>query len=348
VIRTTALFLAVALAAPAWVESVEFPWDRYPKQLWERELVWLRNIGATHISLPPGSDPAALAEVVQLVRRLNLEADLEGAVPAGMEPLTRAHGGPLTQPLAGPTERVSVLRKDAVTHSRTLLGAGAPSVLWTDIEDTLDATGYHPGAVNFAGQERPATLGVRRALRLSRYWGARFPLLREAAGAGLQVPAEGVTVRQFTDDSGASVVSIVNRSQKPFAGDIRVAYPALKRTLVIPAVKAGPNDALWIPVSVPLLSGPLCKDCLAFATVDHLVYATAELTAMEYENGILAMEFYAPVAGEAVLQMSGSPRGPWSRRAGSPVSIGTNTPTASAFQFRRGPAKGNRCASAWP
>jgi hypothetical protein len=44
--------------------------------------------------------------------------------------------------------------------------------------------------------------------------------------------------------------------------------------------------------------------------VDHLAYATAELTAMEYENGILAMEFYAPFAGEAVLQMSRQPTGP--------------------------------------
>ena len=36
--------------------------------------------------------------------------------------------------------------------------------------------------------------------------------------------------------------------------------------------------SLWLPVNVPLMAGPLCKDCSAFATVDHLVYATAELT----------------------------------------------------------------------
>ena len=44
-----------------------------------------------------------------------------------------------------------------------------------------------------------------------------------------------------------------------------------------------------------------------FANVDHLVYATAELTAMEYENGILAMEFFAPSGGEAILQLSREP-----------------------------------------
>ena len=43
---------------------------------------------------------------------------------------------------------------------------------------------------------------------------------------------------------------------------------------------------------------------------DHLVYATAELTVMEYENGILAMEFAAPSAGEVILQLSREPSGP--------------------------------------
>jgi len=41
-----------------------------------------------------------------------------------------------------------------------------------------------------------------------------------------------------------------------------------------------------------------------------MIYATAELTDMEYENGILAMEFIAPSAGEVVLQLSHEPTGP--------------------------------------
>ncbi len=59
-IRPTVLLLAGAILAPAWVESVEFPWDRYPRELWTRELVGLRNSGAMHISLPPGKDPVGL------------------------------------------------------------------------------------------------------------------------------------------------------------------------------------------------------------------------------------------------------------------------------------------------
>ena len=308
--RAALILLAGAVLSPAWVESVEFPWERYPRELWEQELVRLHNLGATHISLQQGSDAAGLAEVVRILRRLNLEGDLEGPIPAELESLTRAHGGPLTAFLPGPVERVSVLRPDAVTHSRTLLGSGAPSLLWTDLEDTLDASGYRAGAVNFMGAERPAAVAVRRALRISRYWGSRFPLLREAPGVGLQTPAEGVTVRQFSDEAGASVVSIVNRSAKTFAGDVRVAYPALKRNLGIPGIKVAAGDALWLPVSVPLVAGAMCRDCVAFAAVDHLVYSTVELTAMEFENGILAMEFYAPVAGEAVLQVSRQPAGP--------------------------------------
>jgi hypothetical protein len=75
-----------------------------------------------------------------------------------------------------------------------------------------------------------------------------------------------------------------------------------------------------LPVNVPLAAGPLCKDCTAFSNTDHLVYATAELTLMEYENGILAMEFTAPSAGEVVLQLSQEPTGPY-LAGGHPVSF---------------------------
>ena len=67
---------------------------------------------------------------------------------------------------------------------------------------------------------------------------------------------------------------------------------------------------MMLPVHVPLVSGPLCKGCTGFAPSDYLVYATAEMTAMEYENGIIAMEFTAPSAGEVVLQLDHEPSGP--------------------------------------
>jgi hypothetical protein len=49
--RTVALLLLLAGLAPApetrhgFVQAVEFPYYAYPPQLWERELVWLKNLG---------------------------------------------------------------------------------------------------------------------------------------------------------------------------------------------------------------------------------------------------------------------------------------------------------------
>jgi hypothetical protein len=87
-------------------------------------------------------------------------------------------------------------------------------------------------------------------------------------------------------------------------------YPALDRIIEVPAVALEPHDVLWLPVDIPLADGALCSGCNGFAPGDHLAYATAELTAMEYENGVLAMEFIAPKAGQAVIQLSHEPTGP--------------------------------------
>ena len=316
-IRAAILILAFAAAAPAWVESVEFPWNEYPRQLWERELVWMKNIGVRHVSFPPATnseqDQARLAEAIQIVRRLELEADLEGPVPDALQALTRAHGGPLTEPPAGTPARISVLDNMALTRSREILESGAPALIWTDVEDRMGTDGYHAGAVSFGGQERAATTALRRNALLSAYWGKSFPALHEITGPKTpQLPGipAGVTVRQFLADSGVSLVSVANTSASPWTGDVKALYPTLKRAIAL-GVSVPARDVLWLPVNVPLMAGPLCKDCSAFASVDHLVYATAELTAMEYENGILAMEFSAPAGGEVLLQLSREPYGPY-------------------------------------
>ncbi|HEX4274017.1 MAG TPA: hypothetical protein VHZ74_01615 [Bryobacteraceae bacterium] len=314
-IRPLALLLVFAVASPAWVESVEFPWNAYPKPLWERELVWLKNIGITHVSLPPAKDVAELSDLLAIIRRLDLEADLEGPVPDALKPLTRTHGGPLTEPLAGPPARISILAPTAVTRARELLASGVPAILWTDVEETLGPGGYRPGAVDFAGEEKPASVSLRRSAQLSTYWNKSFPSLREISGAGVvagsnAAAANAPGVRQFAADTGVSVVSLVNKSGHQWSGDIKALYPAAKHAITVPGLSVPAHDALWLPINVPLTAGPLCKDCSAFANTDHLVYATAELTAMEYENGILAMEFAAPSAAEVVLQLSREPSGP--------------------------------------
>ena len=320
-IRAAVLTIVLAGVAPAWVESVEFPWNAYPKPLWERELVWLKNIGITHVSLPPAQNVAELNDLLRIIRRLEIEADLEGPVPDELQPLTRAHGGPLTEPLPGPPLRISALSTTAAMRSREALISGAGALLWTDVEETLGAAGYRPGAVSFAGEERPAAIPLRRSAQLSTYWSATFPMLQALVGASVvgtgvkstsAAPASPIpSVRQFTGPNGISVVSIVNKSAKPWSGELRVLYAAAKKEIGIPGVSVPARDALWLPVNVPLTAGPLCKDCSAFANADHLIYATAEMTDMEYENGILAMEFAAPSAGEVVLQLSREPSGPF-------------------------------------
>jgi hypothetical protein len=312
------LLLVCAIASPAWVESVEFPWNAYPKPLWERELVWLKNIGVRHVSLPPAQNIGELADVIQIIRRLDLEADLEGPVPDSLAPLTRAHGGPLTEPLPGSATKISILAPNAVTRSREILAAGSPAVLWTDVQETLGAAGFRPGAMSFAGDEKPAAATLRRSAQLAAYWNKTFASLHPVPGAGVVFAGDqsaktappSPAVRQFAGENSVSVVSVLNRNARPWNGALKVLDPATKHMLDIPSVSVPAHDALWLPVDVPLTAGPLCRDCSAFANGEHLVYASAELTDLEYENGILAMEFSAPVAGEVVLQLSREPRGP--------------------------------------
>lgn len=314
-LRTAVLILACAAAAPAWVESVEFPWNACPRPLWEKQLVWLKNIGVTHVSLPPAQDVSQLNDLFRIIRALGMKADLEGPVPDELQALTRAHGGPLTEPLPGPPMRISALSAAAGTRSRELLVAGAGALLWTDVEETLGTSGYRAGAVSFTGEERPAAIPLRRSAQLATYWSTTFPSLNALPGAGVSVtgsaPAQpGPSVRQFADSNGVSVVSLINRSAKAWTGELKVFYGAAKRQIGIQNVTVPARDALWLPVDVPLTAGPLCKDCSAFGNADHLIYATAEMTAMEYENGILAMEFAAPAGGEVMLQLSREPYGP--------------------------------------
>ena len=318
--------------------------------LWERELVWIKNIGITHVSLPPARDEsdetaAQLADVIRIIRRLSLEADLEGPIPDSMQALSRAHGGPLTEPLPV-ASRISALAPDALTRSRKLLLAGGAGLIWTDVEDTIGSAGYRAGAVNFAGQETPATVPLRRDAQLARYWGTTMASLHETKMPPA-APIPQISIRQFAGKNGTSFVSIVNASSKPWTGAVKAMHPVQKRVVDLPIVTVPAHDSLWLPVDVPLMGGPLCKGCSAFATVDRLVYATAEITAMEYENGILAMEFTAPTAGEVVCNFRASLRGLWWRRQDPPASTGTNILCARVCRSRKARDPAGIRASVW-
>ena len=313
--RTCVLALCTAALLPvglsAWTMSVEFPYAGLPRPVWERELAHLKEMGVTHVSLPDAKDESQLDDVIRIVRRLGLEADLESAIPDRLQPLAKAHGGPLTD--APPAVRVAATMARAIDNERKLVMAGTQAILWTDVFETL-APAYTPGAITLAGAEGPAAAIIRREAQLARYWSAQLSSLPESPGARLGVPVDNVAVHQYIADKpgaqGLSLTTLVNNSSDPWQGEVRVMYPAMQRPIVLPAVSLQPYGVLWLPVNVPLTAGPLCSGCTGFGTSDHVAYATAELTDMEYENGVLALEFYATSPGEVVLQLSREPTGP--------------------------------------
>src|SRR5216684_774664 len=80
--------LALLAAGCAWpaefVQAVEFPYDHHPRALWERELVWLKNIGIRTVAFSPGrnappKDPRAdLAGFLRSLRRRARLASVAG------------------------------------------------------------------------------------------------------------------------------------------------------------------------------------------------------------------------------------------------------------------------------
>jgi hypothetical protein len=243
---------------------------------------------------------------------------------------TASHGGPVAFVEGGalaidatappsPVVEVAATRPEALAISRDAIVAARGALLWRNVEDALYPEGWAPegssflskGAVGLSGDERPATGALRRDAALLRNWGALLAAMRPAA---LPKPAaklpEGVTVFEVASPA-ASAVSITNRSGKPFQDDLRVLDPALNKPLVIPAVTVPPGESLWLPLNVSIGPNGLCRECSNFSGAEHIVYATAELLSIEYENGLLAMEFAAPQAAEVVLQLARKPVGPY-------------------------------------
>src|SRR5260370_31406805 len=99
--------IALLAAATCWgvefVQAVEFPYYHHQRGLWERELVWLKNIGIHTVAFsvghnPPASDPRSdLAGLLKILRRLCILAWIY-EVPRDLSALLALqlvqHGGP--------------------------------------------------------------------------------------------------------------------------------------------------------------------------------------------------------------------------------------------------------------
>jgi hypothetical protein len=319
--------LAAGYAFPAeFVQAVEFPYYHHPRGLWERELVWLKNIGIRTVAfsgsqtVAPNDPRSDLAGFLQILRRLGMKGwiygvsrDLEGKI----EPQLEKHGGPITfiegastlgaPSPPGPITRLSATAATSLLRSREVFAGGHGSVLWQDVEDTLAPT-LQRGVVSLSGDERPGARTLRRNAALLQNWAAILPGLNTTRKIPGKIP---VVQLLSAGPHPASAVSISNTGTSTWTGPLQVYDPRVGRQLIIPKIEVPAGENLWLPVNLPLSTGGLCQDCATFAPGDRIVYATAELHSIEYENGILACEFVAPTAGEVVIQLSRTPSGPF-------------------------------------
>ena len=279
---------------------------------------------------------------------------------------TARHGGPIAYveghalsidavPPPLPVTTVSANDPNALARSREALASGATpgagSLLWSSVEDSLypagwavdSATFLRKGAVGLSGDEHATTGALRRDAALLRNWS---PLLANLHPVILPKPTagkfpDGVTAFEVVSYA-ASAVSITNRGAALFSDELRVQEPGSKRILAIPAVTVHPGDSLWLPLDVSLGPDGLCRECSNFAAAEHIVYATAELLSIEFENGILAMEFAAPEPGEVILQLARQPVGPF-LAAGRPAEFDWDDKTLRArLPIPANSAPGNR------
>ena len=243
---------------------------------------------------------------------------------------TSKHGGPVAfveghelaidaAPPPMPVTSVSVTDTGALARSRSAMASARGALLWTNLEESLYPAGWqanagallHPGAVDLSGNERPAAAALRRNAALGK-WG---PLLAQLKPVSMPAPAAGklppgVSAAELVSPA-LSAVSLINRGAMPFHDDLRVLDPVSKRALLIPGVSVAAGDSLWLPLNVTLGGNGLCRECTAFSAAERIVYATAELLTVEFENGILAMEFAAPENSEVILQLEREPVGPF-------------------------------------
>jgi len=389
--RLVLLLLAFAAALPAqepaaappreFVQAVEFPYYLYPRTQWERELVWLKNIGIRTVEFsipwnwhqPDGgaydftgatSPRRDLMGFIRILRRLQMRAWIRPLPPVRgwlnngyprnaaakpwlheldslLAPQTEKHGGPIAFVDGGaginpgilessappqPVTVVSAHDPAALNRSRKALATAAGTLLWEDVEDALFPAGwerpggplYRAGAISLNGDERSSVAALRRNSTLLRHWAALLPGMRPERAHPVRlsngrplppgIAAVGLVPRA---PGAASAVSISNESRQPFRNTLRAWDPFAKRSVEIENVSLAPHETLWLPVNVSLGAAGLCRECSAFSNAEHIVYATAELQTIEFENGALAMEFAAPAPAEIVLQLARRPSGPY-------------------------------------
>jgi hypothetical protein len=339
-----ALLVAIPLIAAqaTFVQAIEFPYRGFPPQLQERELVWMKNIGIDEITIPVvrGWTEAETAPLIKIARRLGMKLYLRpqsGGPSAGelnslLATQLVEHGGPVVIGMPQPVARVSLKSPTALQLSRSVILSSRGSLTWFDVEDTRDRSGYHRGAVSFTGDEQqPLTAVLRRDAFLLQYWAAMLPSMRtqKMSFNPRSKQSYPIEVTELTAPDGAAALNLVNGTNANWTGQVGAYYSPAKQHLEIPNVTVNKGDALFLPVNIPLSNAAFCHNCQTLSKNDRIIYATAELTNVEYENGILAMEFYAPTGGEVILQLTSEPSGPY-LAGGKPIKFTWDSTTMRA------------------
>jgi hypothetical protein len=268
----------ILLAAPVFLYGVLFPCQEYPKDLWVEELVRLKALGFNAVRAE-GAGPADARELGRVARRVGLQ--LWADPPVGRVVRVTGAGNPL----------FAVREAWASGAKAVLCGSGTA--------ETGTALRRHGTLVRNLG-------GVLAAVepRPARWqWGdpAHAALPRGLRLAWLAAPGP----------RGPAFVSALNYGEAPVAGGVlTIADPRTHRPLVLRRLNLPARQALWMPVNLPLAMPEVCPTCSVFAPDERLVSATAELVAVTFENGVLAMEFVAPGEGELVLELARQPDGP--------------------------------------
>jgi hypothetical protein len=273
-----------------------------PTHLWPREMVWLKNIGVRAITAS-----GATAQLSSLA----------------------AEAGIIIEQPDAKCVRVSALDAGALLKSR-LAAHNRQQVIWTDVESEVLPV-FKPGAVSLEGAENLSLQTLRRESLLWTYW----PSVLVSEGAEDR-QVSGLELAEQRSTASASAISVLNGSGKAWRGALTAGIGSVGRKVMIPDVTVPAHDALLLPVDVSFTDPAFCRFCTGMSNSERLLYATLELTAIEYENGILSFEFYAPVSGVAVLQLERQPEGPmlaaghptafdWdpdSKRARLPIPVG--------------------------
>ncbi len=293
-----ALFATAIAQAATVAQCIELPYAGMPRQFWEREMVWMKNIGATCAAVGPGPD---LSAILSIARKLELPAwVITGTVPADQ---SEAHGGPV-RTVPTPICEVSAVDPKALLKARTCFEKRAGTLLWRDVEPTVTPL-FHRAAVSFQGVDQPALTALRRQIDLFREWQTLLPTLT------VEQPIQStLKARQYlsADAVPISAVSVINDGAQSVTTELKAQYPPLKQTIKLPSITVPAGDALWLPVNLPFSKA---HGCNTFANDEAIIYATAELTRVECDNGTLAMEFSAPNDSDVVLHLAKEPIGPY-------------------------------------